>query len=421
MSEQTPPSILIVDDVPANLHLLSGMLREHGYRVRPAPSGALALEAARHTPPDLVLLDINMPEMDGFEVCRRLKADPALQDIPVLFVSALGETEDKLRAFKKGGQDYITKPFQVEEVLARVRTHLSLRRARRTLEEQNRVLRETLEQLKKAQNQLIVSEKMAALGVLAAGVAHEINNPLNFVKTSCYGLEKDVRDLTSLVAFCREAMDENQRAALAEFERQVDYPTLIREIPELLAHIFEGLWRAEDVVGCLRVFSRTDEALSCGIDPHEVLESVLVMLRNRYKNQVRVDKEYGRLPLIRGNVGKLSQVLINILNNAIDAVENLDDPARRRITVATETLERDGKEYAVLRVSDAGPGIPPEIQQRIFDPFFTTKPVGRGTGLGLFICNNLVQEHQGVIEVASTMGQGAVFSVFLPTSQEEEC
>src|SRR3989339_730306 len=147
--QQKSPDILVVDDTPANLQLLTGMLKERGYRVRPVPSGKLAIQAARSQTPDLILLDVNMPEMNGYEVCEQFKADAALREIPVLFISALGETMDKMKAFAVGGVDYVTKPFQFEEVDARVQTHLKLRRLQIEQERQNRQLRESYDQLKK--------------------------------------------------------------------------------------------------------------------------------------------------------------------------------------------------------------------------------------------------------------------------------
>jgi C4-dicarboxylate-specific signal transduction histidine kinase len=417
-------SILIVDDLVANLNLLKDILQGQGFKVRPATSGRLALDAARHTPPDLILLDINMPEMDGYEVCRAFKADPALAEIPILFISALGDTGDKVRAFNEGGQDYITKPFQVEEVLARVRTHLELCRVRLELKERNASLETALEQLKKAQSHLVISEKMAALGVMAAGVAHEINNPVNFVKSSVHSLHKDMQDLTSLADFCEGRMPAQALTELTEFKRGIEHETLMAEIPELFANILQGLARTEDIVKSLRSFARTDDMMCERVDLREVMDSVLIMLRGRLRDCARIVKRYSDQPQVVGNVGKLSQVFINLLVNAVDAVEakaRLEVVSEPVITIETDVESRDGKTYAVLRIADSGSGIAPENLQRVFDPFFTTKPVGKGIGLGLYICGNIIAEHRGFIEIQSQVGAGTTFSILLPASKDAPC
>jgi C4-dicarboxylate-specific signal transduction histidine kinase len=414
------PSILIVDDLVANLNLLKDILNGHGFKVRPATSGRLALEAARHTPPDLVLLDVNMPEMNGYEVCKAFKSDPNLAEIPILFISALGETRDKIRAFNEGGQDYITKPFQVEEVLARVRTHLELRRARQELAERNANLETALNQLRKTQSHLIISEKMAALGVMAAGVAHEINNPVNFVKTSIHGLQKDMQELVSLVDFCQQRMHAQSLEELAEFKHDIDYDTLENEIPELFTSILQGLERTEDIVKSLRAFARTDDAVSLRVDLSEVMDSVLVMLRSRLKDKVRICKHYAPSTPITGNIGKLSQVFINLMLNALDAVDSRPE-GEREVFIRTRCERRDDNAFATLSITDNGPGIAKEHLPRIFDPFFTTKPVGQGVGLGLYICSTIVAEHKGHIEVTSQPWTGTTFSIYFPASEGTPC
>ncbi|OGR37037.1 MAG: hypothetical protein A2051_08665 [Desulfovibrionales bacterium GWA2_65_9] len=413
--------MLVVDDVPENVHELLEVLKDD-YSIMVATSGPKALETLQGpVTPDLILLDIIMPGLDGYEVCRRIKALPVGRRIPVIFVTGADATENKVKGFAVGGADYITKPFDIDEVRARVRTHLELLGAQNELERRNSALNDALLQLKNAQSQLVVSEKMAALGVLAAGVAHEINNPVNFVKTSCHSLERDIQDLVAALSFCQDRLGQGEQAALEEYKQRTDHAITMRELPELFAHIFGGLQRTEEIVRSLRSFARTDDTLSNAIDLREVADAVLVMLRPRYEKHIQVIKNYAPLPAIRGNIGKLSQVLINILSNAIDAVEAQGDPERLRVTVTTEMRRRDGKDYAVLHVSDMGIGISADIADRIFDPFFTTKPVGQGTGLGLFICRNLIQEHKGFLEVAHPEGQGATFSIVLPACQEESC
>lgn len=418
--KDSPSSILIVDDVPANLSLLTDILKGHGYKVRPAPNGRLALEAARRLPPDLILLDIDMPDMDGYAVCRALKSTPELADIPVLFISALNETRDKLRAFGEGGQDYITKPFHVEEVLARVGTHLELRRARQELAARNAALEHALEDLRRAQDHLVQSEKMAALGVMAAGVAHEINNPLNFIKAGSQSLRNDIRDLLSLVAFCEDQIRPESRPALDEAKRKMDYAALTRELDDLSVAILHGLSRAEDIVNGLLVFARTDKTMHPDIDVRSVMDSALTMLHSRAKKLARIDKHYADVPLVTGNAGKLSQVVLNILNNALDAIAAKNNgQGLLRIDIETQIL--DGQPLVLLRVTDNGRGMTPEILSKICDPFFTTKPVGKGTGLGLFICSNLLKEHRGDLDVRSRPETGTTVTISLPASPEASC
>ena len=184
-TQRPVPDILIVDDTPENLRVLSGMLRERSYKVRPAPSGRVALQAARSHPPDLILLDINMPEMDGYEVCRQLKEDEQLRDIPVIFISALSETDDKIKAFRAGGYDYVTKPFEFEEVEARVETQLRLRQLQLELESKNKQLEENYGQLRSLE---------AMRDTLIHMIIHDIRAPMSVVKGNLELLEMSLEE-----------------------------------------------------------------------------------------------------------------------------------------------------------------------------------------------------------------------------------
>ena len=421
-------NILIVDDTPANLHLLEGMLRERGYKVRPAPNGHLALRAAASDPPDLILLDINMPEMDGFEVCRRLKRDERLSEIPVLFISALTDTEDKVKAFETGGLDYVTKPFQLAEVLARVETHLKLRRYQLELQHKNAQLQETLDELKAAQIQLIQSEKMASLGVLTAGIAHEINNPVNFVSSGAKGLGK-------LIGRFEIALGQYGALGEAGEERQGDGEVpgpasadacaeILVGFKELVQSIGTGAERTAEIVKGLRTFSRLDEADKKLIDVHENIDSALMLLRNRSKDHITIDKAYADASMLLCYPGKLNQVFMNLLSNAIDAIETgtgaeEEKPARMtgRITVSTELAQAEGRKWLKIAIQDTGDGISDDVREHLFEPFFTTKEVGKGVGLGLAITHGIVQEHDGRIEVETSTGNGATFTVWLPVQE----
>ncbi len=415
---QTRGTILIVDDTLANLVLLSDMLSSAGYNVRPAVNGHLALQSANADPPDMILLDVNMPEMNGFEVCRRLKSDAALKSIPVLFISALTDTADKVEAFQVGGVDYITKPFQIEEVLARVKTHLQNRRYQSALIQKSKMLQSTLDDLKKAQSSLIQAEKMASLGVLTAGIAHEINNPINYIKTSVYALKKDIQDIRRLFDAFDEPNDdltvETLNARLAKLKTAIDYDVVVREIPELMDNITMGVERAEAVVNSLRTYSRPDGDKKIPLKLEELVETALVLLENRYKKKVEIQKEYADLPRVSAQSGRLLQVLINVIGNAIDAVTEDDKKPSALIKLITTTENSDNAEYAVVRVVDNGPGISDAVADKIFDPFFTTKQVARGVGLGMAISYGIIRDHDGRIDVESGSKEGATVSILIP-------
>lgn len=406
-------SILIVDDSTANLMLLESILKEHGYNVRAAISGELALMTIKRQAPDIILLDVNMPGMNGYEVCRALKADTLLAEIPVIFVSAATDTADKLRAFEEGGVDYVTKPFQTQEVLARVETHLTLSKARNELEQKNMALESAMTELKQTQAQLVQSEKMAALGMLTAGIAHELNNPLNFIAASVQALKKIVTPFEQLIHLCEKAGENCDH--FKKWCGENDHKELCGTLIELVDNSCYGANRAAEIVRGLRVFTRLDESGLKSTDLHENLESVLLLLHNRYLKRIKITKNYGELPTWVCQPGKLNQAFMNLISNAIDAIYAKQEQGQDdEIVITTRLEERADKFYAVIEISDTGVGMTDEIRKRLFQPFFTTKDVGEGVGLGLAITHGIVQDHGGVIEVETSPGKGSLFRVIIP-------
>jgi signal transduction histidine kinase len=431
-------NLLVVDDTPDNLRLLSTMLSDKGYKVRAVINGEMALKAARSTPPDLILLDITMPQMNGYEVCQHLKADSKTSGIPVIFLSALDRVLDKVTAFAVGGVDYITKPFHLEEVLARVENQLTIQRLQKKLHEQNAQLQESealerekaqqleqaLQQLQQAQAQLIQSEKMSSLGNVVAGVAHEINNPISFIKGNLRPVTEYTQDLLKLVQLYEEDLPTPTQAIQEQLEA-MDLTFLRNDLPKLIASMRIGADRIGEIVQSLRNFSRLDEAELKAVNIHEGLESTLMILQHRLKDEVgktiiKVVKDYEDLPKIECYAGQMNQVFMNVLTNAIDALYSQKSLAKEAennspiptITICTKLLSDS---QVGIYITDNGPGIIEEIQQRIFDPFFTTKEVGQGKGLGLSISYAIVvDEHGGQLSCLSVPGQGATLAIEIP-------
>jgi signal transduction histidine kinase len=447
-----PKRILAIDDSPTYLHELADRLREEGYEVALAHSGEEALELLAVQSVDCILLDLLMPGLSGQETCQRIKSHPAWRDIPLVMLSALEERDAMIGGITLGADDFVTKSTDFAVLKARLGAKLR----RKQIEDENRLLRERLlreqmeaaearaarelaetrgalladlerehaaleraqaqeheahEALKRAQSQLVQSEKLAALGHMVAGVAHEINNPLAFVVNNMAVLQRDVGALADLLRLYRQAETNaddvsqilDQIRANAE---RIDVDYTLGNLDRLVMRSREGLRRIEQIVTDLRGFARLDEGERHEADLNAGIASTVHIVQGQASaRNVTIALELGELPRVSCHAAKINQVVLNLLANAIDAC-----PDGGSVTVRTGCLAGG----VTVEVADTGRGIAPAIRERIFDPFFTTKPVGKGTGLGLSISYGIAQEHGGTIAVESTPGAGACFTLWLP-------
>ena len=292
----------------------------------------------------------------------------------------------------------------------------------RELTESNKSLQTTLTHLKETQSQLVEAEKMASLGQLTAGVAHEINNPINFVTSNVAPLKRDIKMIwetleeVERIAFQEGISDTEKQSQIKKFKDNLDIDYLKTEVDFLLKGMHDGAHRTAEIVKSLRIFSRVDEDTLKFADLNEGLESTMVILNSLLNNTIEVDKKYGDMPKVECHAGKLNQVFLNIVTNAIYAVnKKFKHDIGGKIWI--ETGVYDDTTSAFIKIADNGIGIPKEIQERIFEPFFTTKDVGEGTGLGMSIAYNTIAKHHGRIVVESEVGQGTSFTLVIPIQQ----
>ncbi|MUG94437.1 response regulator [Scytonema sp. UIC 10036] len=439
LNQEYKANILVVDDTPDNLRLLSAMLTAQGYEVRKALNGKMALTACQMVLPDVILLDINMPGMDGYEVCKQLKVDERTYDIPVIFISALDDVLDKVKAFDVGGVDYITKPFHGAEVLLRIENQINLRFLQHKLKEQNLLLQKTLDELKVAQVQQIQNEKMAALGQMVAGIAHEVNNPISLIYGNIEYVRQYVQQLINVVEVYHEEYP-NHTPKIQQTVQDIDLNFLMNDVQKLMGALYRGADRIRQIVLALQNFSRLDEAEMKPVNIHEGIDSTIIMLQHRLKETehrpgINVTREYSSLPLVNCYPSDLNQVFMHIISNAIDALDRgmghgawgmeITSDAHSPLPVShcpTIHIQTQLTSNNTVRVSiaDNGPGMDESVRTHLFDPFFTTKPVGKGSGLGLSISHQIVvNKHQGNIHCHSSVGKGAEFIIEIPIEQPE--
>ncbi|MBN1873681.1 MAG: response regulator [Anaerolineae bacterium] len=388
-------NVLIVDDNPANLRLLSQILSERGYKVRAVLSGTRALAAVQSTPPDLILLDVMMPEMTGYEVCEKLKANLNTQGIPIIFISALGETEEKVKAFTMGGVDYITKPFKVPEVLARVATHLSLREARRRLEEE-----------------IIQRDKLIAeLDAYAETVTHDLKNPL--------GLLKGYADLLLL-----------------------DYETISEsELKQCALGISHGVNKMSKIIDALLLLADTRKKVEfTALDMAPITAEALQRFAKEIETSHVAIIVPERWPMAIGYAPWVEEVWVNYIGNALKYGRRPDKNTLLRVELGYDEFESipisteeslasvddmlanadvlpHTPENLYLRfwVRDNGEGLMPVEQSRLFTPFERLHKIDvTGQGLGLSIVKRIVERLGGWVGVESVVGQGSTFFFALP-------
>lgn len=411
--------ILIVDDEEQVRQLFTDCLSSR-YSCVTAGDAQEALVRLTSEPFALVLTDVQMPGLSGIELLRRINEH--FPDTAVVIASGVDRTQRVLDAIRLGAYDYLIKPcdlgvleLTVERALERRKLLSDGKRYKQELEKHNLELANRKAELERLQTQMVHSEKMASLGQLAAGVAHELNNPAGFIYGNMEILRACAAGLERLLKFYDGArLPEVLEAEINVIKKEIDYDHSLQDLKSIVSDCHDGAERIRDIVQNLRLFSRLDEAEFKKVDLHDGIESTIRLISRYYASgRITLERDYADLPPVDCYAGQLNQVWMNLLVNAAQTISGQG---------TVRVITRRENDIAVVSISDTGGGIAPEDLKKIFDPFFTTKPVGEGTGLGLSITYGIVERHYGTINVESRLGQGTTFTVAIPidaTSREE--
>lgn len=419
--------LLVEDDRTQAMFIKQALLKSGSpYSVFIARTGDGCL-AEDFTSIDIVLVDYHLPDMSGIDLLRALLKK---KDLPILMVTGVNTWQTIREAIQNGASDYIIKtgnyyqtiPFAIDKSIEIHKLKMERKRMEESLQLRNRELEKAYADLKNVQSQLLQSEKMASIGQLAAGVAHEINNPMGFINSNLSTLDGYIQDIKALLEKFKP-MAEHIRAepiditpliasgqALDQHAQAIHLDAILEDLKDIISESKEGASRVTAIVRNLKDFSHIDKATQQFSNINAGLKSTLTIVRNELKYKAQVIEEYGDIPELWCYPQQLNQVFMNILINAGQAI-------LERGTITIKTYQEG--ENIVAEIRDTGCGIPNEYLSRIFEPFFTTKEVGKGTGLGLSISYGIVQKHDGQIEVRSRVNGGTTFCIILPITKAE--
>jgi two-component system NtrC family sensor kinase len=403
--------IIIADDDKTSRSVLEKMLKKAGHNVFLAENGVEAWGLIKKGSIQMLITDWEMPGMSGIELCSKIRSENLSNYIYVVIVTSRDQKSDAVMGLEAGADEFLVKPVHLEELSARIRSG------------QRIIMLE--EEKKKTNTQLLQSEKMASVGQLAAGVAHEINNPTGFVSSNIKTLSDYYKDISKLIEHYKAlaqtskslSCDDPIKTKLSEivneienYEKEIDIDFIMDDISELMEDCKEGTDRIKKIVIDLKDFAYPGEDELTVADINNCLESTLNVVWSELKYKATVIKDLGELSPVMCYPHQLNQVFMNILVNAAQAIEKKGE-------IKVSTFADNG--FVKIQISDNGSGISEENISKIFDPFFTTKEVGKGTGLGMNVAYNIIEKHDGRIDVSSKAGEGTTFTVTIPVEREK--
>jgi two-component system NtrC family sensor kinase len=413
--------ILLIDDEFDSVRPLIRMLEKEGCKTQYAANATEALQAVERTSFDLIIIDVILGRDNGFDLFQKIRERPALSEVPILFLSGVTQIDATIAGLNLGAGDFILKPYNLREIAARISLQLRLSDNEKLLKNRNQELARAYDDLRAAQATAIHAEKLAAIGRLAAGIAHEMSTPLSFIISNLKTLEQYIEKVDrailayhNVAAACVTQGDQlvvaGQASDALELRQRLDLDNILRELRDLSKESVEGAEIIAKIANDLREFSREEYEDRVSSDIHALIDKALNLVRNELGSRIQVKRDYGSIPSFSCIPGRMTQLFVIVLVNAAQAIDGEGE-------IRIHSRQQDG--HLMLTLSDTGRGIKEEILPHIFEPFYTTKPAEVGTGLGLSIARKIAEFHGGAIAIRSEVGRGTDVTLSFPLDKSK--